>query len=197
MHSSRMHTARCSGHLSWHTCPPPPQTCMPLLSCMPPVTHAPITRTPCHAHPHHACHTHPHHTCPHHACPLSCMPPLTHTPLAYMPPCHAHYHICPLSCTTPLPHMTPPQPCTTPLPVNRMTDRQTGVKRCGGKNSVSLSSGLQQWARGLRHYKYNFHGRLYANTSLNTSKSSRLTKPQIHSAPKYQKNRNYTMRLLF
>ena len=80
MHSCRMRTVRCSGHLSCHT------------------------RTPCHACTHHAqpsamhapCHTHPAAT----HTPLSCMPPATHTSLPCMPPCHTH----PLPCLPPTPH---------------------------------------------------------------------------------------------
>ena len=57
MHSSRMCTIRCSGHLSCHACPPathaPCHTCP--LPCMPPTMHAPL-----------------HHTCP---------PFTTHTPM--------------------------------------------------------------------------------------------------------------------
>ena len=60
MHSSRMHTARCSGHLSFHACPHHPCHAHHL-PCMPPATH-----TTCHACPP-AMHT----TC--HACP-----PVTH-----------------------------------------------------------------------------------------------------------------------
>ena len=104
MHSSRMHTVRCSGRISYHT----PHTCP--LPCTPPVMH-----TPCHACPHmHAPHhafpplhtplpcmppaTHaPNHTCPHHAHPLPHMPPTMHAPHAMHAPCQA----CPLPCMPP------------------------------------------------------------------------------------------------
>ena len=54
MHSRRMRTVRCSGHLSCHICSLPP-------SCMPTAMHP--CHTPCHAHP-----------VPH--TPPPCMPPL-------------------------------------------------------------------------------------------------------------------------
>ena len=68
MHSSRMRTVRCCGHLSCHTC---------LLPCIPPVMH-----TPHHAHP---CHI------PHHTHPLPCMPPCHAHPATHAH-CHAHPH---------------------------------------------------------------------------------------------------------
>ena len=97
MHSSRMHTARCSGRLSCHTCPPtmhasnhacssthasyhaqPPLPCIPPTPpCMPPPHMSPTTNAP------------------YHACPLSCTPPTMHAPLPCMHPtmhgpCHTH-----------------------------------------------------------------------------------------------------------
>ena len=60
MHSRRMCTVCCSGHLSCHA----------PLPCMPPATHASLPLP---------------HKSHHHACPLLCMPPATHAPL----PCHA------------------------------------------------------------------------------------------------------------
>ena len=83
MHSSRIHTICCSGHLSCHTFPPP---------CTPPTTHAPL---PCmfpllHTLP--AIHT-PCHTCPlHHAPPLPYTSPLCHTcpPPPHMAPFTMH-----------------------------------------------------------------------------------------------------------
>ena len=74
MHSSRMRTARCNCHFSYHACPPPrtpPTTHIPLPH-MPPATHA-----PCHACPP-TTHT-----------PLAHTSPTTHAPLPCMPPCHA------------------------------------------------------------------------------------------------------------
>ena len=64
MHSSRMHTICCSGHLSCHTCPMPNMspTMYTTLPCMSPAKH-----TPCHT------------------CPLPCMPS---TPTTYAT-CHA------------------------------------------------------------------------------------------------------------
>ena len=95
MHSSRMRTFRCSGHLSCHACPPathtplpcmPPHACPP--PCMPPTMHA-----PCHAPPamHASCHaclltTHT----PCYACPLQCMPPAMQTPTMHAP-CNAYH----------------------------------------------------------------------------------------------------------
>ena len=88
MHSSRVQTVHCSGHLSCHAAPlpctpplpcmPPPTTHAPCLPCTPPSPHMPpfTTHTPFTIHT-----------------PLLCTPPLlpcmspfsTHTPL-----CHAH-----------------------------------------------------------------------------------------------------------
>ena len=73
MHSSRMRTVRCSGHLSCHAC-------MPLathtpLPHMPPAMHASLPHLPHTPLPH----THPCHTC---------LPLATHAPLPRMPPCH-------------------------------------------------------------------------------------------------------------
>ena len=78
MHSSRMRTVRCSGHLSCHAHPPamhspamyaPCHACP--LSCMPPCH----TRLPCHAHPlpYFPCHT----------CPLPHMPPTMQSPATH------------------------------------------------------------------------------------------------------------------
>ena len=101
MHSSRMRTARCSGHLSWHACPCHP----PLAMYAPYHTHSPLHMPPCHTPP--AMHTPTMHTpstyVPHvthtpcHACP-----PAMHTPQP-CPPCHA----CPLLCTPPAMHALP------------------------------------------------------------------------------------------
>ena len=151
MHSSRMRTARCSGHL---------QPCM-----SPCHTHTPVMHAPCHTHPPPVMHA-PCHTCPPamHASlpciPLPCTPPAMHTPHhAHTPPCthpiathtslpcmppamHAPHHAhplpctppcraCPLSCIPPTTHpcchpcplpCMPPLPCTPPRPpVNRKT----------------------------------------------------------------------------
>ena len=85
MHSSRMCTTNCSGHLSCHACPPCHthpncQSCPPYhacsLPCMPPAMYS----------PHHA--SLPGHTCPSsHACPLPCIPPTMQASLAtHAPP---------------------------------------------------------------------------------------------------------------
>ena len=105
MHSSRMCTTCCRGHLSCHACPllcmPPPH--------MPPAMHVPCHTAPCHAIP---CHT----------CPLPCMPPPCHVcPLQCTSPAmHAPYHTCPP------PLMSPTTQA--PLPCNPPMDRQTPVK---------------------------------------------------------------------
>ena len=146
MHSSRMHTAHFSGHLSCmhnhlpHTHPlpqlPPPflaypvchacpftiSPCTPPLPCIhPSTTHDPPTCLPAiHAPP---CHAHP---LPH--IPLSCIPSLQ-----TQSPTHASCHACPSLPCTPPPAMHSPchtWPCHvislpyTPHPVNRMTDRR-------------------------------------------------------------------------
>ena len=72
MHSSRIHTVRCSGRLSCHAHPlamhtpschahPPPAMHAPAI-------HAPTMHAPCHTHP-------PAMHAPHHAHPLPCTPP--------------------------------------------------------------------------------------------------------------------------
>ena len=96
MHSSRVQTVHCSGHLSCHAAPLP---CTPLLPCMPLPPHMPPV-----------CHSHPlHHTCPH----------SPHTPPSpYTPLCHAHHpfcHACPPSAHTP--------PFATHTPCPLWTDR--------------------------------------------------------------------------
>ena len=132
MHSSRMHTVRCSGHLSCHACHPPPPPCMAPLPHMPPSPHMPPlchthTLSPCmppfvtHAHftkhpppsTMHAllCHTFPlHHTIPlcHECLPFATHAPFTmHGPFAmHKPPFH---HTCPPFAmhapSTHMPHM--------------------------------------------------------------------------------------------
>ena len=78
MHSSRMRTARCSGHLSSDERPPAMHTPCHAnpLPCTPPAIH-----TPCQA------------------CPLPCMPPAMHAPTIHGTSSHAH--------PTPLPWMSP------------------------------------------------------------------------------------------
>ena len=84
MHSSRMHTAQCSGYLSCgHTPPPPHHACPPAMHALP-ATHTPLP------------HTHPCNTCP----------PTMHTTHAYP------HHACPLPHTPPPPHMPPPNRMT-------------------------------------------------------------------------------------
>ena len=92
IHSSRMHTAHCNGHFSWHACPP--ATHSPYHTCSP-AMHVPLSCTPCHTCPCHACPLPPTPTChayplpcmpPYHACPLPCMPPTTHAPHHAHPP---------------------------------------------------------------------------------------------------------------
>ena len=103
MHSSRMHTVRCSGCVSWHACPchtSPRHTC-------PPVMHAPATHAP-------LPHMSPCHTCP--------LPSHTHT-LPHMPPLAIHALLAThalLPCMPHLPHM--PLCHAHPPPVDRMID---------------------------------------------------------------------------
>ena len=71
MHSSRMHTVRCSGCLSCHACSP----CHTWPSCH---SHLLATHAPCHTCPpatHTPCHTHPCHT----------------HPMPHIPPCHTFH----------------------------------------------------------------------------------------------------------
>ena len=118
MHSSRIHTVRCSGRFSCHACPPQPNYTFPPTT-HPPTMHDPLPCTTCltcplaiHA-PNHAC---PHNTHP----PPHTHTPTTHTPLPCMPPsrtppCHTG-----LPChARPPPHMPP---CHTRPPLDRMTD---------------------------------------------------------------------------
>ena len=98
MHSIRMRTVCCRGHLSCHACPPPSHAC-PTLQ-MSPATHAPSPCMPPAMHPHHTCL--PCHAPLPHMPPLPCMPnpspctplhhecPLCHHPLTHTPLCHAH-----------------------------------------------------------------------------------------------------------
>ena len=111
MHSSRMRTVCCSGHLSCHACPPAthapppcmppchacPLPCMPPLLCMPPAMHA-----------------------SHNTCLPQYMPPCHACSLPHMPPCYA----CP-SPHMPLPWMPPPHYACTPAmhaPPDRILD---------------------------------------------------------------------------
>ena len=93
MHSSRMRTARCSGHLSWHACPCHP----PLAMYAPYHTHSPLHMPPCHTPP--AMHTPTMHT------PSTYVPHVTHTPCHAHPPSHAPpaMHV---------PYYAHPRPCT-------------------------------------------------------------------------------------
>ena len=69
MHSSRMCTVHCSGHLILPRMPPPPLPHMP-----PHATHTPLVM-------HAPCHDTPYHTCPpRHAHPLPRTPPLPRLP---------------------------------------------------------------------------------------------------------------------
>ena len=70
MHSIRMRTVCCRGHLSCHACPPPSHACSTLQ--MSPATHAPSPCMPPAMHPHHTCL--PCHAPPPHMPPLPCMP---------------------------------------------------------------------------------------------------------------------------
>ena len=82
MHSSRIRTARCSGHLSCHVCPPAMQA--PHHACPPCHAGPPACRPPCHAGPPTATHAPLPHM-PH----LRHMPPAMYAPLPCTPPCHA------------------------------------------------------------------------------------------------------------
>ena len=98
MHSSKMRTIHCSGHLSCHACPPPATHATSAM-------HAPLCTMHTHCHvcppPHHACPL-PHmplcHACPLPSCTPPChtCPPAMHNPLPYTPTTHAHAcHACP------------------------------------------------------------------------------------------------------
>ena len=107
MHSSRMCTVCCSGHLSCHAC---------LLPCMPPpLCHA--CPPPCTPHATHApCHAHL----------LLCTPPTMHAPLPCIPP--AMHTLTVMHAL--LPHMSPCYtcpPCHVQPPLDRMTDACEGI----------------------------------------------------------------------
>ena len=108
MHSGRMCTIRCSGHLSCHTHP---------LPHIPSHAHPPPLRMP-------LPHMPPTMNVPYHACPPPCIPPscmaptLPHMPPAIPAPSHAHSPD----------HADPPH--------YEQNDRQTGVKTLPCRNFV-------------------------------------------------------------
>ena len=104
MHSSRMPTVRCSGHLSCHTHP---------LPCMPPDMHAPIMHAPCHAHPLPWMPLPSPHMFP---LPLPCMPLPCHVSLPFAMHTHPLPCMTPFATDAPIHHRCPPPlPCTSPL----------------------------------------------------------------------------------
>ena len=130
MHSSRMHTVCCSGHLSCHACPP-------------------TMHTPCHTH---TTDTHTpatHAPIPHHAHPSPFMPLAMHTPTTQVPcdacplPCTLPYYACPPAMYAPPPHTSwpcmSPMPCIPPPPVDRLTDA------CENNLSATAVANSKQW----------------------------------------------------